>query len=78
MSGNQEEAKKFNIWAGYLAWARQATARPVNTSSPKNDNENIAQEKLCSAHTLKIEILLELLGPSCRSLLVQFSRLLTT
>ena len=35
-------------------------------------------EKLCSAHTSKTQILLELLGPSCRPLLVQFSRLLTT
>ena len=25
--------KKINIWAGYLAWARWATARPVNTCS---------------------------------------------
>ena len=25
--------KKINIWAGYLAWARRATARPVNTCS---------------------------------------------
>ena len=32
-------------------------------------------EKLCSAHTSKTQILLELLGPSCRPLLVQFSRL---
>ena len=23
--------KKINIWAGYLSWARRATARPVNT-----------------------------------------------
>ena len=35
-------------------------------------------EKLCSAHTSKTQILLELLGPSCRPLLVQFSCLLTT
>ena len=35
-------------------------------------------EKLCSSHTSKTQILLELLGPSCRSLLVQFSRLLTS
>ena len=34
---------------------------------------NIAQEKLCSAHTSKTQILLELLGPSCRPHLVQFS-----
>ena len=25
--------KKINIWAGYLAWARRAIARPVNTCS---------------------------------------------
>ena len=25
--------KKINIWAGYLAWARRATARPVNSCS---------------------------------------------
>ena len=25
--------KKINIWAEYLAWARRATARPVNTCS---------------------------------------------
>ena len=35
-------------------------------------------EKIYSAHTSKTQILLELLGPSCRLLLVQFSRLLTT
>ena len=35
-------------------------------------------KKLCSAHTSKTQILLELLGPSYRPLLVQFSHLLTT
>ena len=77
--------KKINIWAGYLAWARRATARPVNTYSDvfvvvqrRKLISGLNIEKLCSAHTSKIQILLELLGPSCRPLLVQFSRLLTT
>ena len=27
------QLEKINIWAGYLAWARRATTRPVNTCS---------------------------------------------
>ena len=67
--------KKINIWAGYLAWARRATARPVNTPLSFEQQRNHRQEKLCSAHASKTQILLELLGPSCRPHLVQFSRL---
>ena len=67
--------KKINIWAGYLAWARRATARPVNTLLSSEQQRNHRQEKLCSAHASKTQILLELLGPSCRPHLVQFSRL---
>ena len=67
--------KKINIWAGYLAWARRATARPVNTLLSSEQQRKHRQEKLCSAHASKTQILLELLGPSCRPHLVQFSRL---
>ena len=67
--------KKINIWAGYLAWARWATARPVNTLFSSEQQRKHRQEKLCCAHASKTQILLELLGPSCRLYLVQFSRL---
>ena len=77
--------KKINIWAGYLAWARRATARPVNTCSDvfvvvqrRKLISGLNIKKLCSAHTSKTQILLKLLGPSCRPLFVQFSHLLTT
>ena len=67
--------KKINIWAGYLSWARRATARPVNTLLSSEQQQKHHQEKLCSAHASKTQILLELLGPSCWPHLVQFSRL---
>ena len=80
------QLEKINIWAGYLAWARRATARPIIIPAAMFSllfrGEKLISglniEKLCSAHTSKTQILLELLGPSCRLLLVQFSHLLTT
>ena len=69
--------EKSSIWAGYMARARRATARPVNTLLSSEQQRNHRQEKLCSAHASKTQILLELLGPSCRPHLVQFSHLLT-
>ena len=67
--------KKISIWARYLAWARRAIARPINTLLSSEQQRNHHQEKLCSAHASKTQILLELLGPSCRPHIVQFSRL---
>ena len=32
--------RKINIWAGYLAWARRATARPVNTLLSSEQQRN--------------------------------------
>ena len=61
----------LDIWPG-LDGPQPAQLIPC---SPLNNNENIAQEKLGSAHASKAQILLELLGPSCRPHLVQFSRL---
>ncbi len=72
----------LDIWPGLdgpqpaqLIPARRATARPVNTLLSSEQQQNHRQEKLCSAHASKTQILLELLGPSCRPHLVQFSRL---
>ena len=70
--------KKFIIWAGYRAWARWPQLAQLIPCTPLNNNKNITQVKLCNAHTSKTQILLELLGPSYRPLLVQFSSLLTT
>uniref|UniRef100_A0A453LG34 NAD(P)H dehydrogenase subunit H n=1 Tax=Aegilops tauschii subsp. strangulata TaxID=200361 RepID=A0A453LG34_AEGTS len=67
--------KKINIWVGYLSWARRAIARPVNTLLSSEQQRKHRQEKLCSAHASKTQIPLELLGPSYRPHLVQFSRL---
>ena len=38
--------KKINIWAGYLCWARRATARPVNTLLSSEQQRKHRQEKL--------------------------------
>src|SRR5215216_4992034 len=70
--------KKINIWAGYLAWARRATTRPVNTLLSSEQQRKHRSRKTLQCSHLKTQILLGLLGPNCHLLLVQFSRLLTT